>query len=89
MKKIPRLVLRENQILAGTSMGHLVGGYELPTVYVYPCTTHPGDPYYCPECYHKMPGTDKSKSDPIQGIILTGIAYAYCNMHEGEQIEGR
>lgn len=58
MKKIPRLVLRENQILAGTSMGYLVGGYELPEVVVYGYYRHTGDPSECPICREKLPGTD-------------------------------
>ena len=53
MKKISKLILRENQVLAEISMGHLVGGYELPEVVVYGYYAsygkHTGDATTCPK----------------------------------------
>ena len=78
MKKISKLILRENQVLAEISMGHLVGGYELPevVVYGYDATT-------CPKCSKLLPGTDDGGSGLI-GTVVTYGAMIWCACNEGK-----
>lgn len=90
MKKIPRLVLRENQVLAGTSMGHLVGGYELPEVVIYGGSSnygdngkHTGDATTCPKCSKMLPGTEGAKD--LWGGVLTYGAMIWCACNEGNE----
>jgi len=91
MKKIPRLVLRENQVLTGASMGHLVGGYELPEVVIYgyygyseSSGKHTGDATTCPKCSKVLPGTDNGGGGLI-GTVVTYGAMIWCACNEGKR----
>lgn len=87
MKKIPKLILRENQVLAEISMGHLVGGYELPEVVVYGYYAsygkHTGDATTCPKCSKLLPGTDDGGGGLI-GTVVTYGAMIWCACNEGK-----
>ena len=66
MNQFSVMNLRENQILAGASMGYVVGGKKK--------TQHTGDATTCPHCGPNLPGTDMA----IMGTIITGIVMAKC-----------
>ena len=70
MNQISVMNLRENQILAGASMGYVVGGEKK--------TQHTGDATTCPHCGPNLPGTNMVRDWPIMGTIITGIVMAKC-----------
>lgn|GEM_PF-7130954 len=74
MNQFSVMNLRENQILAGASMGNVVGGYDLPEVVVIG-HKHTGDPSTCKHCGPKLPGTDNWGMDKA---IETAILWIRC-----------
>lgn len=83
MRIIPKLVLRDNQVFSQESMGHLVGGYELPTVYVYGKALHTGNINTCPFCSQTTKGMYGSSYDGQNGYLLGTAIMCTCNKGKG------
>lgn len=70
MNQISVMNLRENQILAGASMGYVVGGDKK--------VQHTGDCTTCSKCSKALPGTDAVRDFPIVGTLITGAVALWC-----------